>query len=60
MSKELEALNTIIYGYGYDKNVEIVSKALEDYETLKILNENQKHNIEMLVEENRIQYLMNT
>lgn len=35
MSKELEALNTIIYSYGYDENVEIVSKALKALEIIK-------------------------
>ena len=41
MSKELtplEAFNEIIYGYGYDKNVEIVSKALQENIVLNLAN----------------------
>ena len=37
MSKELtplEALNKVVYCYGYDKNIEIIETALKNYEEL--------------------------
>lgn len=68
MNKELQALDNLTKGAYCPKGTElctdcsicekntsisIIKKALQDYETLKILNENQKHNIEMLMEENK-------
>ena len=35
MSKELEALNKITYGYGYDENIEILNKSLKALEIIK-------------------------
>ena len=59
MSKELKALERIKYklsstkANGYWEDLDIIETALEDYENLKILNENQRHNIELLMEENK-------
>lgn len=36
-----------------DELLDIIEKALEDIDYIKALHENQKHNIEMLIEENR-------
>ena len=58
MNKEitpLEALDKIIYSYGYDKNIEIVSKALKDYEmehTLRIRLENTNYELVREKQEN--------
>ena len=59
MSKELKALERIKYklsstkANGYWEDLDTIETALEDYENLKILNENQRHNIELLMEENK-------
>ena len=67
MSKELEAFEEIkriynwfqilVNGKQLDKEdirlLNVVETALEDYEVLKKLNENQKHTIELFREENR-------
>lgn len=59
MNKELKALQSLTEYLTGDyrdcfEELSIIGTALQDYETLKILNENQKHNIELLMEENKM------
>lgn len=54
MSKELtplEAFDKIIYDYGYDKNVEIVSKALQENIVLNLANIELEHHLKLAEKE---------
>lgn len=47
----LEALNKIAYEYGYDKNVEIINKALEQNITLNLANIELEHHLKLAEKE---------
>ena len=60
MTKELEAFNTIYTHFisaelkdEYKEDLNIIENALKDIEYLKASNEAAKHNIKLLIEENR-------